>query len=611
MSVTDQTPAGGPAPEAPVPVETPSPTPPQTIIAIHGVGSPEPGQLVTDVADALALDHAIERRADPVEAGGQSHARLRLTGHPHVRDVIEVNWTDIEEPPRGVLSLMLSLFRILIALVQMAASGWRGARQGVLAPSFFASLFGYYMTFIGIWAIGLPLISLHMLAAQSEGGKAIALSAITLLTFVTTLVTARYDRRFRMGYVWTVINFAGGIFLISYPEYAALFTANAALMIDLLQVVGFGLPILAFFEMLVRMVILAPTAEDGGATRGDTILPFLVRFACMLLPLIVIAGLTALVFLMHILPYTFGSEASLLLELWLELFRYSGLDTQYLHRAAGWAIGTIGVFALVFILVPFLLSLRSRSETPPPSGRTFQTGMAVVLFLLPFLFLPLGITALVDMLKLGIPPIILDPLTVLMPEMTMSADEELYIRSGISAAILLAFMWLLLGPGRALIDVSGDVIFYVLPAEYEQNATAPALQIRVQALLDHLEETGDHGPLVLTGYSQGSVIAADAIKMRESGLRGRLVTVGSPIRSLYDRFLEVPTGFDGRRPQRWDNLYRPTDFVGGPIGQDRRSTTSPADKDTTVIGNRGRHHLDYWFEPEVRAALTQGGSAAA
>ncbi|MGF1454464.1 MAG: hypothetical protein ACFB6R_03705 [Alphaproteobacteria bacterium] len=596
MSVSDQT------------QEADGQTAAQTIIAIHGVGSPEPMQLVTEVTDALAVDHDFERQGDRIEAGGQGHGRLRLIGHPTVRDVIEVNWADIEAPPRGPFSLMLFLFRLLIGLIQMGASGWRGARPGVLAPSLFASLFGHYMVFVGIWTIGLPLMSLHMLVAEATWGRIVALVFITALTLITTLATARYDRRFLIGYGWTLVNLTAGLYLITYPEYAALFTANAAILIDLLQVVGFGLPLLAFFELLVRMVILAPSGKDGEAGRRDTILPFLVRFACMLLPLFVIAGLIALIFLMHILPYSFAEQTRQLLDVWLALFRYSGLETQAIHQAVLWTIGGLGAFGLLAVLIPFLLSLRSRAETPPASGRVFQNRMAWVLFLLPLLFLPLGISALVDMLKLGIPPIVMDPVDLAMPQMAMTEEEAVLGRSALGVLVLLGFVGLLLGPGRTMVDVAGDVVFYILPPEYEQNAVATALRQRVEALLDRLAETGDHGPLVLVGYSQGSVIAADSVRALDAGLRGRLVTLGSPICSLYERFLEIPTAFEGQPPTRWDNLYRPTDFVGGPVGSKQTRGIGLADADTPVLGNRKRHHMNYWPEPEVRAVLTGTGT---
>ncbi len=588
----------------------PHAVPDRTLVAIHGVGSPTAGDLARDIVAGLALDHDFTVREGTIEAGGEEHPRLRLEGHPTVRDVIEVNWSDIEAPPRGPLSLMLYLFRLVIAMTQMGATGWRCAGEDLTGKSLSARVFAYFITFVGTWIIGLPLISLHVSVAQTMAGKITGVVLIGLLTLLTTFVTARYDRRFRAGYLWTAINLGAGAFFLTQQGYTNDFVAHTAFWVDVVQLFGFGLILLAGAELLVRLVILAPSRVDGdraGAAggdtdrplpRGETVLPFFVRFACLFVPALVLTGLAALIFLLHLLPYTLSPGADAAFSEWVRLYRQSGLNAQSMHQIYMSVAGVLGAIAFVIAVVPFALSLISWNREPPASGRRFQTALAIVLTLVPVLLLPSSLAVFLELLGGPSVPMVLNPMEMALPAADAVTSEALLNRAAVGAVLLLAVLVVLLGPGRTVLDVTGDVIFYVLRDDYIHNATAGALTQRVKALLTTLD-TQEHGPIVLVGYSQGSVIAADAARGQE-GFTGSLITIGSPIQSLYGRFLKIPAGFRTARVARWDNLFRPTDFVGGPIGpgEGRRPDT-----DQPVRGNRRRHHVNYWPEPEVRAAL--------
>ncbi|MFP8961372.1 hypothetical protein ACLIYP_12530 [Streptomyces nanhaiensis] len=80
------------------------------------------------------------------------------------------------------------------------------------------------------------------------------------------------------------------------------------------------------------------------------------------------------------------------------------------------------------------------------------------------------------------------------------------------------------------------------------------------------------GRLVISGHSQGSVLAAAAVWQLDPDTRGRvaLLTYGSPLERLYGRWF--PSCF-GPAPLRalseevdcWRNLWRRTDPIGGPV----------------------------------------------
>lgn len=109
------------------------------------------------------------------------------------------------------------------------------------------------------------------------------------------------------------------------------------------------------------------------------------------------------------------------------------------------------------------------------------------------------------------------------------------------------------------------------------------------------------GRLVLSGHSQGSVLAAAAAWQLEPSVRKRvaLLTYGSPLERLYGRWFPAHFGPAAlsrlhRDVDCWRNLYRATDPIGGPVrlpGDCGRQVDREALEDPLAYGRTETHPL--------------------
>jgi hypothetical protein len=123
------------------------------------------------------------------------------------------------------------------------------------------------------------------------------------------------------------------------------------------------------------------------------------------------------------------------------------------------------------------------------------------------------------------------------------------------------------------------------------------------------------GRLVISGHSQGSVLAAAAVWQLSPADRGRvaLLTYGSPLERLYGRWFPAhfgPAALSALHHELdcWRNLHRATDPIGGPIGLPGGcgpEVDRPALKDPLAHGRTDLHplpapvlgHSDYQADP--------------
>ncbi|WP_214106586.1 hypothetical protein [Acrocarpospora catenulata] len=128
---------------------------------------------------------------------------------------------------------------------------------------------------------------------------------------------------------------------------------------------------------------------------------------------------------------------------------------------------------------------------------------------------------------------------------------------------------------------------------------------------------GEGNRVVLSGHSQGSVIAAAVVLQLDPADRpsARLLTHGSPLARLYARFF--PAYFDlgmlhaVREAMGWQNLYRDSDPIGGPVfafaaiepADPAATDQSLWDPEDAVAGARVLGHVDYYLDQRYSDAL--------
>ncbi|MEU5964879.1 hypothetical protein ABZ777_27030 [Micromonospora parva] len=143
----------------------------------------------------------------------------------------------------------------------------------------------------------------------------------------------------------------------------------------------------------------------------------------------------------------------------------------------------------------------------------------------------------------------------------------------------------------------------------------------------------ERGPVVISGHSHGSVLAAATILQLPPSVVARvsLLTYGSPLRRTYARLYPAYFGprtlhdLGGRLGWRWRNLWRDTDPIGGPIfppGPDgpppgvdvdirlrdpRSLTIDPADTVPPPIEGHWPYHTQTAYQAAIRELTHRSG----
>jgi len=144
---------------------------------------------------------------------------------------------------------------------------------------------------------------------------------------------------------------------------------------------------------------------------------------------------------------------------------------------------------------------------------------------------------------------------------------------------------------RAGLNVVADVLLYVLRPDFKLSVQGRSRE-RLTTLLDVLSAHYSNCYLVVAAHSQGTVIARDVIGSGRQPVNC-LVTAGSPLASLYERFLGLAVL--PLKDSKWVNYYRLSDYVGGPI-------SCTGINDQILRGDYPNAHFQYFQNTNVIAS---------
>lgn len=313
-----------------------------------------------------------------------------------------------------------------------------------------------------------------------------------------------------------------------------------------------------------------------------------------------------------------------------------------LHEWAGVQLLALVVFVLLlaattlWTLVPAL-----RADTNPlaePWGASVQLGRwATTGWEVTRAFVVLGFPAL------AIAPVFLallfDPVHAAAHDLNTWLFAFLFGAGGIVAITQLGALITVLRPALAL---AADIEIYLRVAPFDRTPRARLLD-RMLSLFSHLESSG-YSRIVVVAHSQGTVIAADALRLRNR-LRAQgeapspavaarqprisLITMGSPLQNLYATAFPYLYSWvqdsdadsdDGKvnaaqaGVDQWINLYKSGDYIGRYLWFSGTDDERFADNSAvigqlsgdgksfdTCIGYGG--HTGYWSHPAVLDAV--------
>jgi hypothetical protein len=466
--------------------------------------------------------------------------------------IVEVNWADLVQTGRSPLGVALHLWYVLTSMLDLAASGHDGSR---------ARLIRLYRAALLTVTPGAVVFTLATAIAVSFDAWWPRMVLLTLLAAVCAHLASRLQALGRhFGWLWPWVVIVGIVAVAAsfgpVPADGLLTRASLkARQIGFLLV--FASLALGFLEAITQL----PRSSWA---------PRLARGAFLYLPFIAMNGfMTWLGFLGLSVIARYGVDYAN----W-EATATPPFDYAAVEMAATVVIGAIGVMGVVLPLAGYVLGARGADPGSPPmnrAGRGVQDAVLACLVIAPVALAALAAFSVYVSATTG---------------PTGNSILEVYRHSVWRTVPYAAWF---LGPFAIALDVVGDVVFYARPQDRHPAAIAGRCRARLQAALSYAaRKFGTR--VVILAHSQGSMIAADLRLI--AGLDVPLVTVGSPVHSLYRRFLGTADG-EAKVLAPWVNGYRDGDFIAGPIL--RREVTN------IHLGRGG--HVNYWSDSALTALV--------
>jgi len=564
------------------------------VVTVHGVGDSGVGETARSFAAAFGkgmsseFEHqelvlgdapnSHETAQDPpqeeqvVEDVSYAHFVPSLPEVPHL---VEVNWADVQRPKRTVFGTFGHLVRLMVAMLYIA-DRWHNLsprprdlltpyRWLVEAVTGWQILFGIYVMYLASYVTPSPTeprIRWWILLV----GFALVLGATAIMWSWSVVLR-------NGGIFWSIAFFWVGLYACLNPEDP---------LRDVVEITtrahSLALEILALAMVLVLVLVLGFQRRELTREQKFT------RLALAYLPVIAISLVGSLAWMLSLPMARTGTGYTGWEETYLGTLGY---NLRHIEWAMAWELGLIGLLVLAGAVI---YCGRRWFDPKAMAGMFAQDWFSYTLYAMPVVLLIVPFVNLYDSLGW-------DFLWWKGTRSNATGGDvmETYALSALRITPYLAFF---ITPMGAILDIAGDIAFFLLPRTHplslKRNSVKQGALRRVELLIDHLLKDDSTSEVIVVAHSQGSVLAIQALGERPS-TKVKLITMGSPIDSLYSRFLGWKRS--GNDPSPWTNYYRLGDYIGGEI------TGIPNEIIERNQDPMRGGHIHYWSDSVIVAAV--------
>jgi hypothetical protein len=555
------------------------------VVVVHGVGSTQAGEMLRQFVGDLGGP------IDDTMFGEETFKHAMLNDHDHISEAYEVFWADLKPQIHGPLSLVAFFFKVNLALSQIGAEGWRGADTGANSPSRAGRLLKNLLFGFVLAAPALFLTFLHIFAFSGW------LRVAGLLLAVGPVLAVAWSLRGCDKAVWISVILApafaiGAILASALGALDALDASGEPETAILAAWIIGGIQTGAFILVTVATLETAWHSTAAWIRTGKFHLAaFVVRATALGLPFALLAGGGgAVLWTINLALYSKQLHLTddCAYHVWTTAYAAAlPYDLAFMELVLAGATAAFGLYLSFGLFLFFArLKLSKWNNKRPPLGDFLRRWLKSSLFFFVALSILVGMAYIANLFLFPRKQIY-----QALPWLASLAHLDVFAIYAASSMRLLGFLPSTVGPLRLGLRIAADVVFYIVPAEGSTLAMAARAQNRFRELIVGLCKKFKDRILIIA-YSQGSMIAANALPVMESG-ETQFITAGSPIDTLYWKFLGID---DKLKLSTWKNFYRASDFIGGPIRE-------ALGGDIPVVGHFDQHHMNYLSEPELRDAI--------
>ena len=536
------------------------------IIAIHGVGLPAKYSIIRRIKDKVSKEKKVFE--DDIKIGEFTYPRIKFNSGT-VSEIIEVNWADIQRTSRDYRGVAKHFVFLILSLLVLCTEELEQTKERMRIATY------YRFCYEGIlmWCLYPAIFLLFYYSFESWIAQSISILILIFFILIVTRYLSKHSIAFSMGYIWLIVSLMYLILSLIGVSTEEQLVQYATWMYVIGQALTVVMLLLAVCEIMLRS-----KTEHSRDYK-------LTRIAFLYMPFLAMSGVGACIWAISLFAGDTIAGNTDGYQVWSNSFLCSlNYNITKMEYAFGAAVAFIGLFILLGFGLYFISLTRINSRVL--AGINAQNWISWVLHGAPAILILMAGYYLYSFWQQD----------ANMCEVNRNTDIlSVY---ALSASRVLPFLPLFIGPLALLFDVLGDILYYIIPPS-KKYSTAQQTKSMLEAAIKDVSQRADD--VVVLSHSQGTVIALDVIGSESNAsINVRLITTGSPIVSLYKRFLQSSGATRVKKyrvPESWMNIFRLDDYVAGPVAEE-----GGVDVDTGSYYIGG--HKGYWDDETVIYQIT-------